>query len=352
MIGVEPLIIRRSRGNFGYLFNLAIAAAFLFYSFALFNRWPSVMGRNPEGDELVAGIAGLAGLLSLLSLTVRPLLDRAPLMIIDAAGVAPKETGGIPVPYREIGGYRFEKIQEGRSSYWYFLFSQTDAATGLEFNYKISADEFDYDNDIVERRIDLFSQAERKGLAPAKPRPASITFDFSGDALVANYALRKEVKSIVIYWLLALAGLAVLTYAAIVMNFGLRSLGLFVANPQAILMIKETWYWAIGAGIAALAAFGTLFRLRDIFFRPLGLRVDRSGITSPELGSATVVWGNISAIRFEPDATLHITVTGGDGMGERFLPIGRFGFSQQELFSAMAWLLARFKIKLQRMAGD
>ncbi len=349
MIALEPLLVRKSRSNFNYLFNAAFSFVLFFYGYALLDGWPSVSGPNPAGDELLAGVLLLAGVVSLATLTVVPWFDRAPLLRVDAAGVAPRETGNLPVPYHELGNSRFEKIQEGRSSYWYFLFSQSDAATGLEFQYKISADEFDCDNSLVEYCIQLFSQAERKGAIAAASRPAAITTGLTGDALVVSYAADKEIRSIALYWLIAAGLLAFATYAAILMNFGARSLGMFVANPHAILSIKETWYWAVLAGVTGIAAVATIFRLRDIFFRPLALHADRYGLASSHLGEGKVAWSDIAAIRFEPDATLHVTVTGGSALGERFIPIARFALSQQELFQALAWLLARLKIKLRRM---
>lgn len=344
----QPLVIRRSRSNFTYLFNMALCLGFLGYGYALADQWPSVASWKPEGDYLVAGMMFLAGTLTFVMSIIRPLLDRAPLMVIDEKGISPAETGGLFVPWREISDYRFEKIQEGRNAYWYFFFTQTDAATGAVFDYKISADEFDCSNDEVTDLVSGYKAADRKTIPITKQRPASIVAGSEGEMLSVGYSRAKEFRSLALYWGILVIVLAFATYVGLVANFGTASLMLFITDPVGVLSVAETWLKIFWGAAFSLVLLATAFRVRDLLFRTVALRADRKGLTCADIGAERVMWSDISAIRIEPYGTLHLTVNGGHAQGERFVNILRLALSQQEIFYAMVWLLAHFKIKFSQ----
>lgn len=341
----QPLVIRKSRSSFTYLFNAVLGLGLLGYGYALLDQWPSIASWDPTRDYAIAAIMLLTGFLTTVMFTVRPLFDRAPLMRIDENGISPRETGGLPVPWREITDYRFEKIAEGRSSYWYFFFTQTDAATGIAFDYKISADEFDSENDWVIDLVNGYKAIDRKAPTLVKPRPAAVTASLEGEMLSTGYARDKEWRSIAIYSAGAIVLLAFATFFGLVTKFGTAWLPIFLSDPLTTLSMGAPWlkyFWIV---VLSLLLVGVAFRVRDLVSTGIPLRVDRMGITCSDIGPERIPWRDISAIRLEPYASLHITVTGGNALGERFVPLQRLALSQQEIFNAMAWLLAHFKIK-------
>lgn len=341
----QPLVIRKSRSSFTYLFNTALGLGLLGYGYALLDRWPSVASWDASRDYPLAGIVLLSGFINTVIFTVRPLFDRAPLMRIDETGISPRETGGLPVPWREITDYRFEKVQEGRSSYWYFFFTQTDAATGIAFDYKISADEFDSDNDQVIDLVNGYKAGDRKAIPVTKQRPSTITASLEGETLAAGYSREKELRSIALYWVIAIVLLAFGTYFGLAMKFGTVSIPLFLSDPLGFVLLGDPWLKYFWIGVLSLLLVATAFRVRDLLFTGVPLRADRKGIACADISPERINWSDISAIRVEPYGSLHITVTGGPALGERFVSIQRLALSQQEIFNGLAWLLAHFKIK-------
>jgi hypothetical protein len=340
----RPLAVRKSLTSFNYWTTILLSFVWFVFAYGLFARWPRISTNSETNEYLLAGLLVIVGVVTLIYQSIRPVFDREPLLQIDESGMHVRENGTRVIPWREVGDCRFELVSEGRSSNWYFFFSEVDAGSGLKFNHQVRAEEFDGDHSDILSRIERFKAADRKPVQP-RARPDAVGTDGQGDMLEAGYSRSKGWTAIGVYWAIALF---VAVFAIALERFSNSDFDLFleyIREPLAVLALSSNTVRFIGLAAFALAAFGSVFRLRDMYFRTLTLRADRTGLSSPEFGDEPYLWENIRAMSFEPTGTLQITVTAPDP-AERFLDLGRSSLSEREIFEALAWLLVRFKVRM------
>lgn len=341
----QPLAVRKSLTNWNYWFQLIFSFVWIGMAYALYERWPSFATSSVTNDYLLAGLLLIIGIATLIFGTIRPLFDREPLLQMDDSGLRPPGTGAPIIPWRDINDCRFERVSEGRSSNWYLFFTQIDSTTGLKFNHKIPAEEFDGGQDEILARIGRFKSADiARGMQP-RIKPDAIRMDAQGDVLIAGYSRQKGWRSIGLYWLAATVAVATAIYIDLESSGNLFLLREFYGEPLLVLSVTNNWPRFFAMAAIAFAAIASVFRLRDLFFREVALRADRTGLTSPEFEGEIIPWTDIPAITFEPTGIMQVTVTAPDP-AERFLNIKRFTLSEHEVFDALNWLLARYKIRL------
>jgi|GEM_PF-5118658 len=343
-----PLVIRRSLTNGNFLFQTGVSVALLGYAYALFARWPDVASDSASRDYFLACLLALGGGISFVFLTVRALLDRDPLLQVDGSGIRARDAGNLTVPLREISGCRFEQITEGRSSYWYFFFTQTDAATGLKCVYKISADEFDPDNDEVLALIEELQAADKPRAPQGRLRPKAIGTDLQGDTLQLGYSRAKELRTILIYWVVAAFTAAFAVSIALAVKDKLTLLPEFFFELLSSELTANIFVQSLWVAVFVMAASGSSLRLRDAFLRPHALRFARGGISGPALGERLIPWPEIKGLSFEPAETLKITLMNDGYPVEKFVPVSLMNLPLQEIYEALCWLLVRLRIKFSQ----